>query len=233
MPGSSLLWPRAEGGRRGSVGRTRPGTHPALVDFPTPDDLKALRVSIARHPPFRAVLAGTLTLPCHVTYLRPLPTSSSAGRRAVQGAPRVKWTFLSQGREAEILVARGLKVKVSEGYRDRVSLPFYPESPTDATLVLTELRSNDSGVYRCDVQHGIEDGHDLVEVKVKGKPPLPLLGVPAWSLGGRDPGEASGHPPRDLLEALTGRFRSALAGKHKKHGTLGLFLSRKGGALWV
>uniref|UniRef100_A0ABM5F3L9 Brevican core protein isoform X2 n=1 Tax=Pogona vitticeps TaxID=103695 RepID=A0ABM5F3L9_9SAUR len=133
-----------------------------------PDDLKALRVSIARHPPFRAVLAGTLTLPCHVTYLRPLPTSSSAGRRAVQGAPRVKWTFLSQGREAEILVARGLKVKVSEGYRDRVSLPFYPESPTDATLLLTELRSNDSGVYRCDVQHGIEDGHDLVEVKVKG-----------------------------------------------------------------
>ncbi|XP_063002294.1 brevican core protein [Elgaria multicarinata webbii] len=132
------------------------------------EDLEALQVSIARHPPIRAVLSGSLTIPCHVTYLRPLPTSGTVGRRAVQGAPRVKWTFLAEGREAEILVARGLKVKVSEGYRDRVSLPFYPDSVTDATLVLSELRSNDSGVYRCDVQHGIEDGHDALEVKVKG-----------------------------------------------------------------
>uniref|UniRef100_K7FMH7 Brevican core protein n=1 Tax=Pelodiscus sinensis TaxID=13735 RepID=K7FMH7_PELSI len=132
------------------------------------NDLKALSVSIAKHPPIRAVLSGTLTIPCHVTYVRPLATSSTAGRRAVLGAPRVKWTFVSEGKEAEILVARGQKVKVSEGYRHRVSLPFYPASPTDATLVLSELRSNDSGIYRCDVQHGIEDGHDLVQVKVKG-----------------------------------------------------------------
>ncbi|XP_033030568.1 brevican core protein isoform X4 [Lacerta agilis] len=132
------------------------------------DDLKALRVSIAKYPPVRAVLSGSLTIPCHITYLHPLPTSGTVGRRAVQGAPRVKWTFITEGREAEILVARGLKVKVSEAYRDRVSLPFYPDSPTDATLVLSELRSNDSGVYRCDVQHGIEDGHDLLQVKVKG-----------------------------------------------------------------
>ena len=30
------------------------------------------------------------------------------------GLTRVKWTFLSGGREAEVLVARGLRVKVSE-----------------------------------------------------------------------------------------------------------------------
>ncbi|KAM6435279.1 brevican core protein isoform 2-T2 [Liasis olivaceus] len=132
------------------------------------DDLKALRVSIAKYPPVRAVLSGSLTIPCHITYLRPLPTAETAGRRGVQGALRVKWTFLTDSRETEILVARGLKVKVSEVYRDRVFLPFYPDSPTDATLVLSELRSNDSGLYRCDVQHGIEDGQDLLEVKVKG-----------------------------------------------------------------
>ncbi|XP_044304975.1 brevican core protein [Varanus komodoensis] len=132
------------------------------------DDLKALKVSIAKYPPVRAMLAGSLTIPCHVTYLRPLPMSGTSGRLAVQGAPRVKWTFLTEGKEVEILVAQGQKVKVNEGYHDRVSLPFYPDSPTDATLVLNELRSNDSGIYRCDVQHGIEDGHDLLEVKVKG-----------------------------------------------------------------
>uniref|UniRef100_A0A8D2J363 Ig-like domain-containing protein n=1 Tax=Varanus komodoensis TaxID=61221 RepID=A0A8D2J363_VARKO len=133
-----------------------------------PYDLKALKVSIAKYPPVRAMLAGSLTIPCHVTYLRPLPMSGTSGRLAVQGAPRVKWTFLTEGKEVEILVAQGQKVKVNEGYHDRVSLPFYPDSPTDATLVLNELRSNDSGIYRCDVQHGIEDGHDLLEVKVKG-----------------------------------------------------------------
>ncbi|KAM7134019.1 brevican core protein [Macrochelys suwanniensis] len=140
----------------------------AFLSGDSADDLKALSVSIARHPPVRAVLSGTLTIPCHVTYLRPLATSTTAGRRAVLGEPRVKWTFISEGKEAEILVARGQKVKVSKGYCNRVSLPFYPASPTDATLVLSELRSNDSGIYRCTVQQGIEDGHDLLEVKVKG-----------------------------------------------------------------
>uniref|UniRef100_A0A8C3S121 Brevican core protein n=1 Tax=Chelydra serpentina TaxID=8475 RepID=A0A8C3S121_CHESE len=141
---------------------------PFVSSLSLADDLKALSVSIARHPPVRAVLSGTLTIPCHVTYLRPLATSTTAGRRAVLGEPRVKWTFISEGKEAEILVARGQKVKVSKGYGNRVSLPFYPASPTDATLVLSELRSNDSGIYRCTVQQGIEDGHDLLEVKVKG-----------------------------------------------------------------
>ncbi|KAK9391344.1 brevican core protein-like [Crotalus adamanteus] len=132
------------------------------------DELKVLRVSIAKFPPVRAVLSGSLTIPCHITYLQPLPTAKTAGRQGVRGTLRVKWTFLVDGKETEILVARGLKVKVSEIYRNRVFLPFYPDSPMDATLVLSELRSNDSGLYRCDAQHGIEDGQDFLEVKVKG-----------------------------------------------------------------
>uniref|UniRef100_A0A8C6YII6 Ig-like domain-containing protein n=1 Tax=Naja naja TaxID=35670 RepID=A0A8C6YII6_NAJNA len=133
------------------------------------DDLKALQVSIAKYPPVRAVLSGSLTIPCHIIYQRPLPTAETASRHGVRGTLRVKWTFRANGKETEILVARGLKVKVSEIYRNRVFLPFYPDSPTDATLVLSELRSNDSGLYRCDAQHGIEDGQDFLEVKVKGK----------------------------------------------------------------
>uniref|UniRef100_A0A670ZLS5 Brevican n=1 Tax=Pseudonaja textilis TaxID=8673 RepID=A0A670ZLS5_PSETE len=128
----------------------------------------ALQVSISKYPPVRAVLSGSLTIPCHITYLRPLPTAGTASRHGVRGTLRVKWTFHANGKETEILVARGLKVKVSEIYRNRVFLPFYPDSPTDATLVLSELQSNDSGLYRCDAQHGIEDGQDFLEVKVKG-----------------------------------------------------------------
>nr|XP_010952368.2 brevican core protein [Camelus bactrianus] len=91
-----------------------------------------------------------------------------SSRRAALGSPRVKWTFLSGGREAEVLVARGLRVKVSEAYRFRVALPAYPASLTDVSLALSELRPNDSGIYRCEVQHGIDDSSDAVEVKVKG-----------------------------------------------------------------
>lgn len=119
---------------------------------------------ISGDAPVQGVLGGALTIPCHVHYLRPPP-----GRRAVLGSPRVKWTFLSGGREAEVLVARGLRVKVSEAYRFRVALPAYPASLTDVSLALSELRPNDSGIYRCEVQHGIDDSSDAVEVKVKGE----------------------------------------------------------------
>ncbi|KAF7460741.1 hypothetical protein GHT09_019108 [Marmota monax] len=124
---------------------------------------RAFRVRIAGTAPLRGVLGGDLTIPCHVHYLRPPPS-----RRAAPGSPRVKWTFLSGGREAEVLVARGLRVKVSEAYRFRVALPAYPASLTDVSLVLSELRPNDSGIYRCEVQQGIDDSSDAVEVKVKG-----------------------------------------------------------------
>ncbi|NXP53802.1 PGCB protein, partial [Heliornis fulica] len=132
------------------------------------EDLKALQVSIPRQPALDAVLAGDITIPCLITYLGPQPTASTAGRRAVLGTPRVKWTFISEGREVEILVARGDRVKVSEDYRLRASLPIFHRRYTNASLLLTELRPNDSGIYRCDVQHGIEDGHDILDVKVKG-----------------------------------------------------------------
>lgn len=138
-----------------------PGTNSPFI-YPPAED-RAFRVRIAGASPLQGVLGGALTIPCHVHYLRP------PGRRAPPGSPRVKWTFLSGGREAEVLVARGLRVKVSEAYRFRVALPAYPASLTDVSLVLSELRPNDSGIYRCEVQHGIDDSSDAVEVKVKGE----------------------------------------------------------------
>jgi len=154
--------------------------------FSHPEDLKALQVSIPRHPALDAVLAGDVTIPCLITYLGPQPTAGTAGRRAVLGTPRVKWTFISEGREVEILVARGDRVKVSEDYRLRASLPIFHQRYTNASLLLTELRPNDSGIYRCDVQHGIEDGHDILDVKVKG--------TSRWGAGWDSGWEAEVHP---------------------------------------
>lgn len=86
--------------------------------------------------------------------------------------PRVKWSMLSSGRESEILVARGERVKISEPYKGRASLPNYASSPTDLTIQLDSLRHDDTGFYRCEVQQGLEDAHALAEIKVKGDHPL-------------------------------------------------------------
>ncbi|KAJ0066487.1 hypothetical protein NL108_013656 [Boleophthalmus pectinirostris] len=133
------------------------------------DDSSLLQVTIPVNPPVLAVLGGSLTLPCLVSLAHPPPSPSSNGRLAVLSMPRVKWTVVrAGGEETEILVARGDRVKVSEAYRERASLVHYPSSPADLTLALGELRHNDTGFYRCEVQQGLEDAHDVVLVKVKG-----------------------------------------------------------------
>ncbi|XP_047453972.1 brevican core protein isoform X2 [Mugil cephalus] len=132
------------------------------------DDSKLLQLTIPTPSPVLAVLGGSLTVPCLVSLTHPPPSPSTNGRHAVLSIPRVKWSILSQGRETEILVARGDRVRVSEAYKDRASLLNYAYSPADLTLRLEGLRQNDTGHYRCEVQQGLEDADDVVQVKVKG-----------------------------------------------------------------
>lgn len=84
-------------------------------------------------------------------------------------APRIKWSRVSKEREVVLLVATEGQVRVNSIYQDKVSLPNYPAIPSDATLEIQNLRSNDSGIYRCEVMHGIEDSEATLEVIVKGK----------------------------------------------------------------
>ncbi|XP_074540337.1 brevican core protein [Halichoeres trimaculatus] len=144
----------------------------ALTSSSTPqhdsDDSKLLQVTIPTSPPVSAVLGAPLTLPCLVSLAHPPPSPSTNGRHHVLSLPRIKWSVLTHGKETEILVARGDRVRVNEAYKDRASLLNYASSPADLTLRLESLRHNDTGFYRCEVQQGLEDADDVVQIKVKG-----------------------------------------------------------------
>ncbi|XP_048476263.1 brevican core protein-like [Rhincodon typus] len=123
------------------------------------EEVKALNVTIGALAPIQGVLGASLTIPCFASYSEPPQTP---------GTPRVKWSFIHDGNETDILVATVHKVKVNERYHRRVALPHYPATVTDVSLEIRQLLSNDSGIYRCEVQRGIDDAQDFTELVVKG-----------------------------------------------------------------
>ncbi|XP_015829120.3 neurocan core protein [Nothobranchius furzeri] len=127
------------------------------------EEVRHLQVNIHHSGPVLTPLGGSITIPCFVS-LSSTPTSSSSS----PVAPRVKWTVVSGGIETQILVARGQRVKINEAYRDRAALLNYTSSPEDVSLWFGDLRHSDSGHYRCEVQQGLEDASDIIQVKVKG-----------------------------------------------------------------
>uniref|UniRef100_A0A4W5R7H9 Brevican n=1 Tax=Hucho hucho TaxID=62062 RepID=A0A4W5R7H9_9TELE len=134
--------------------------------LPDLDDNRQLQVTISKTTPIStAHLGGSITITCLVS-LSPGPPSSSSPPIP----PRVKWSVLHEGEqeETEILVARGQRVKVNEAYRERASLVNFADSPEDLSLWLGELRSSDTGHYRCEVQQGLDDASDFTQIKVKG-----------------------------------------------------------------
>ncbi|TWW65677.1 Brevican core protein [Takifugu flavidus] len=138
------------------------------LGFPTQtpyafDDFQQLQVNIPHSSPISSSLGSSISIPCSVTLSSsPAPSSSSPVE------PRVKWSVVSGGIETQILVAQGQRIKVNEAYSDRSVWLNYTSSPHDAALWLGDLRSSDSGHYRCEVQHGLEDSSDVIELKVKG-----------------------------------------------------------------
>ncbi|XP_056134776.1 aggrecan core protein-like [Lampris incognitus] len=131
--------------------------------FSEPEDV--LSVSIPLDGPQRPLLGGALLIPCYFQH-HSVPDP---------GAPtipplshRIKWSHVTKDKVTTVLVALGGRLRIDEDYLDRVHMVGYPLMPTDASIKLTELRSNDSGVYRCEVQQGIEDDQDNVHVQVEG-----------------------------------------------------------------
>lgn len=142
------------------------------------DSSDGLEVKIPEQSPLRIALGSSLNIPCYFNIPEEEDTSALL-------TPRIKWSKLSNGTEVVLLVATGGKIRLNTEYREVVSLPNYPAIPTDATLEIKALRSNHTGIYRCEVMYGIEDRQDTIEVLVKGET-LPLLFPPRIILGRRE-----------------------------------------------
>ncbi|NXU44046.1 PGCA protein, partial [Drymodes brunneopygia] len=125
------------------------------------DSSDGLEVKIPEQSPLRVILGSSLNIPCYFNIPEEQDTS-------VMLTPRIKWSKLSNGTEVVLLVATGGKIRLNSEYREAISLPNYPAIPTDATLEIKALRSNHTGIYRCEVMYGIEDREDTIEVLVKG-----------------------------------------------------------------
>ncbi|XP_028258035.1 aggrecan core protein-like [Parambassis ranga] len=128
-----------------------------------PDDV--LSVSIPLEGPQRPLLGGTLDLPC---YFEDHTVPDPGAPTIAPLSHRIKWSLVTKEKVTTILVALEGQVLIGENYLDRVHLLGYPKTPSDASITISELRSSDTGVYRCEVQHDIEDSHGDVHVQVQG-----------------------------------------------------------------
>lgn len=124
-----------------------------------------LRVSIPVEMPLRPLLGGKVVVPC---YFQDNTINDPGAPTVAPLSHRIKWAFVTKEKVTTILVASQGKVHVETEYLDRVTMVSYPQVPTDATMQITELRSKDSGFYRCEVTHGIEDNYDSVHIQVQG-----------------------------------------------------------------
>jgi len=125
----------------------------------------SLRVSIPNELPLRPLMGDTLVLPC---YFRDNTVNDPGAPTNAPLSHRIKWSLVTKEKTTNILVASEGIVNIDKRYLDRVTMLGYPMTPTDASIKITELHSNDSGVYRCEVMHAIEDSHDTVDVQVQG-----------------------------------------------------------------
>ncbi|XP_030587704.1 aggrecan core protein [Archocentrus centrarchus] len=138
----------------------------ATISVEDHDDVDgSLHVSIPVGTPFRPLLGGKVVVPC---YFQDNTINDPGAPTIAPLSHRIKWTYLTKNKVHTILVASEGKIDVQPEYFDRVMMISYPMVPTDATMEITELRSKDSGTYRCEVMHGIKDNSDSVEIQVQG-----------------------------------------------------------------
>ncbi|GCC18038.1 hypothetical protein chiPu_0021619 [Chiloscyllium punctatum] len=109
------------------------------------EEVRALNVTIGALTPIRGVLGASLTIPCFASYSEPPQTP---------GTPRVKWSFIRDGNETDILVATVLKVKVNErSIRSILDHIIAAQSPPTPSLAFAEMEESYSDYFATDLEY--------------------------------------------------------------------------------
>uniref|UniRef100_A0A8C7F6L1 Aggrecan core protein n=1 Tax=Oncorhynchus kisutch TaxID=8019 RepID=A0A8C7F6L1_ONCKI len=138
----------------------------STISFEDPGDIDSnLSVSIPVEVPLRPLMGTKVVVPC---YFQDNMVNDPGAPTVTPLSHRIKWTYVTKGKATLILLASEGKVHVETEYLDRVTMVNYPLVPTDVTMEITELRAKDSGTYRCEVMHGIENNYDWVDIQVQG-----------------------------------------------------------------
>ncbi|XP_040052553.2 hyaluronan and proteoglycan link protein 1 [Gasterosteus aculeatus] len=105
-----------------------------------------------------ADLGTEITLPCH-------PPSIDSVYSDIIGM-RVEWTKVAEdeARNEAVLLSMGFHKKTYGSFVDRV----YMKSDDDASLTITDVSTDDSGTYRCEIIYGVEDFTQEIILKVQG-----------------------------------------------------------------
>nr|XP_026652369.1 hyaluronan and proteoglycan link protein 1 [Zonotrichia albicollis] len=106
---------------------------------------------------------GNVTLPCKFYHEHSSAAAAGSGTHKI----RVKWTKLTYDylKEVDVFVAMGHHRKSYGGYQGRVSLR--ESSENDASLVITNIRLEDYGRYKCEVIEGLEDDTAVVTLNLE------------------------------------------------------------------
>lgn len=110
---------------------------------------------------------ANVTLPCHYRYEPDLEA-----KRKI----RIKWSKLRDDytKEQDVLVAIGKTYMAFGDFRGRAHLLQAERRP--ASLLVTDVRLQDDGKYRCEVIDGLEDESDVVELRLRGEGVLGAAG---------------------------------------------------------
>lgn len=110
--------------------------------------------------PIYSSSGANVTLPCHYHY-----EPNLEAKRKI----RIKWSKLRDDytKEQDVLVAIGKTYMAFGDFQGRTHLR--QAGRREASLVISDVRLQDDGKYRCEVIDGLEDESDVVDLRLQGR----------------------------------------------------------------
>ncbi|KAL2098119.1 hypothetical protein ACEWY4_007326 [Coilia grayii] len=123
------------------------------------------------HPSVRQPLASSALLPCYFSL--PSASTSSQEKGYHHTSPHIRWTrtWAPRGQapmEKTVLTVQDGEVRVHRAFTGRVSLPGLDRDARNASLFVSKLHYNNTGVFRCLIVNNEQYQQDTISLEVTG-----------------------------------------------------------------